>query len=172
MITFEDIGNLNTATSLDDDDLIPIGDNQSGQARKVTVGTLRNEIGGEGGIANTATQGYLTKTDSEGNLVASAISEGVEDEGEININPVDTNGSAYFNAAGNEVGLRAKNNNQLRMADAKALLGDVDGNINGTYLEIDDENERYILHNLPTVDPAFAGALWNDSGTLKISTGV
>lgn len=30
---------------------------------------------------------------------------------------------------------------------------------------------NFIINNLPTADPTVAGALWNDSGTLKVSAG-
>ena len=34
-----------------------------------------------------------------------------------------------------------------------------------------DVNNNIIMPNLPTSDPTIAGALWNDSGTLKVSAG-
>jgi hypothetical protein len=42
-----------------------------------------------------------------------------------------------------------------------SLVGSVDGDFSGTMT----------LSNLPTSDPAAAGQLWNDSGTVKISSG-
>lgn len=32
-------------------------------------------------------------------------------------------------------------------------------------------NGHVVMLNLPTSDPAVAGALWNDAGTIKISSG-
>jgi hypothetical protein len=37
------------------------------------------------------------------------------------------------------------------------------------YLILD--NGSIIMNNLPTSDPATTGELWNDNGTMKISTG-
>jgi hypothetical protein len=52
------------------------------------------------------------------------------------------------------------------------VLGDGVAEHNGTSITIDDVNQLIILSpNLPTSDPAVVGALWNDSGTLKVSAG-
>lgn len=58
-----------------------------------------------------------------------------------------------------------------------ASLGDVDGIVEGTKIVINDPattvtiTKQLILPDLPTSNPAVAGALWNDSGTVKISAG-
>lgn len=50
-------------------------------------------------------------------------------------------------------------------------LGDGANGNNGTRIIIDDVAELIKLMNLPTADPVVENALWNDSGTLKISAG-
>lgn len=50
------------------------------------------------------------------------------------------------------------------------LLG-VDFEAGGTDITFRIVDGKLIVSNLPTVDPATAGALWSDSGTLKISAG-
>jgi hypothetical protein len=49
----------------------------------------------------------------------------------------------------------------------------VGGSIAGVFVasRITDNGVNLIIEGLPTGDPAVAGALWNDSGTLKISAG-
>lgn len=43
---------------------------------------------------------------------------------------------------------------------------------NGGHLELMRIQNQYVyLYNLPVADPVEAGALWNDSGTIKISSG-
>lgn len=56
---------------------------------------------------------------------------------------------------------------------AKGIVafGDGANGNNGTRMIIDDVAELIKLTNLPTADPTEAGALWDDSGTLKISAG-
>lgn len=57
------------------------------------------------------------------------------------------------------------------------LVGDVGNSFNGTFIEVDDNNSKItitkqpIMPNLPTTNPAVAGALWNDGGTVKVSAG-
>ena len=45
----------------------------------------------------------------------------------------------------------------------------VDGSVGE--VTIDVASEAFTITGLPTADPAIAGRLWNDSGTLKISAG-
>lgn len=56
-------------------------------------------------------------------------------------------------------------------AQGVLALGDGAGDNNGTTVTIDDVQELILLTNVPTADPAVAGAIWSDSGTLKISAG-
>lgn len=66
---------------------------------------------------------------------------------------------------------------ELNRSTGKTIFGDVGGVGEGTKLEINDPaatvtiTKQLILPNLPTSNPAVAGALWNDSGTVKISAG-
>lgn len=48
-------------------------------------------------------------------------------------------------------------------------IGDPNGSGNNTKIVIDDLNLLIKLTNLPTSDPGVTNAIWNDSGTLKIS---
>lgn len=50
-------------------------------------------------------------------------------------------------------------------------MGDGDGENNGTVVEVDDDARLIKLTNVPTSDPAVLGAIWSDSGVLKISAG-
>lgn len=50
-------------------------------------------------------------------------------------------------------------------------IGDGESGNNGTMVEVDDDAELIKVTNLPTVDPVVAGALWNSSGTVKVSAG-
>lgn len=58
-----------------------------------------------------------------------------------------------------------------------AALGDVDGFNEGTKLFIDDQvqqitlTKQVLMPDLPTANPSIAGALWNDSGVVKVSAG-
>tara|TARA_B100000579_G_C22820072_1_gene850091 strand:- start:1508 stop:2122 length:615 start_codon:yes stop_codon:yes gene_type:complete len=45
------------------------------------------------------------------------------------------------------------------------------GGSGGGVDQVTIQAEKLVLLNLPTSDPAVSGALWNDSGTLKISAG-
>ena len=50
--------------------------------------------------------------------------------------------------------------------DKRPTVGDImDGNVTTI------STQKIWLTNLPTADPASAGQVWNDSGTLKISSG-
>lgn len=50
-------------------------------------------------------------------------------------------------------------------------MGDGDGENNGTVVEVDDDAQLIKLTNVPTSDPTVMGAIWSDSGVLKISAG-
>lgn len=74
------------------------------------------------------------------------------------------------------------NNNEstalkLDRFNSVAALGDVDFLTEGTKVEVNDAaltvtiTNQPIMPNLPTTNPAVAGALWNDGGTVKISAG-
>lgn len=56
-------------------------------------------------------------------------------------------------------------------AQGVVALGDGSGDNNGTTVTIDDIQQLILLSNVPTADPVVAGAIWNSSGTLKISAG-
>lgn len=57
------------------------------------------------------------------------------------------------------------------IAQGILALGDGANLNNGTRVIIDDVAQLIKLTNLPTADPTVADALWNDSGTLKVSAG-
>lgn len=70
------------------------------------------------------------------------------------------------------VEIQATNYSYLKnTAEGVLVLGDGASGNNGTQIMIDDVAEMIKLINLPTSDPAIAQALWNDAGTLKISSG-
>lgn len=56
-------------------------------------------------------------------------------------------------------------------AQGVVALGDGAGDNNGTAITIDDVQQLILLTNVPTADPTVAGAIWSESGTLKISAG-
>lgn len=55
-----------------------------------------------------------------------------------------------------------------------SMLGDSNHNWNGLYLSKGDINTNLVvmINDLPTTDPQVAGQLWNDNGTLKVSSGI
>ena len=64
---------------------------------------------------------------------------------------------------------------KLDRANGIATLGDVDDLVEGTKVIVGVEwttiTNILLLPELPTSNPAIAGALWNDSGTVKVSAG-
>ena len=71
----------------------------------------------------------------------------------------------------NFIDLTPKAKPDLSNVDNQVVLDkikDLDGIIGGSR---DWTNQTLKMDNLPTSDPAIAGQLWNDNGTLKISAG-
>lgn len=79
------------------------------------------------------------------------------------------NNTALISFAGS--GLAAEGDTGL------TTIGDTSESFNSTFVRVDDDNQRVtitrqvIMPNLPTTNPAIAGALWVDSGVLKVSAG-
>lgn len=79
------------------------------------------------------------------------------------------NNTALISFAGS--GLAAEGDTGL------TTIGDTSESFNSTLVRVDDDNQRVtitrqvIMPNLPTTNPAIAGALWVDSGVLKVSAG-
>ena len=80
---------------------------------------------------------------------------------------------ANIACAGGYIGAFSPVNNYIQFLTAGVnkrtqFLGYLDGHLE--LLRI--QNQYVYLYNLPTSDPVEAGALWNDAGTIKISSGV
>lgn len=85
------------------------------------------------------------------------------------VNRISDNGDAFRINDGEGVALK------LDRANGIATLGDVDDLVEGTKVIVGVEwttiTNLLVLPELPTSDPAMAGALWSDGGTVKVSAG-
>lgn len=103
------------------------------------------------------------------------------DQNAAGIEIISGNGSATGNAAGGLITISSGRGGTAGTGDGGQIIvqtGEGRGNGLGADLTITlgagagtGRNGQLILVNLPTADPVIAGALWNDTGILKISAG-
>jgi hypothetical protein len=89
--------------------------------------------------------------------------------------------SITIHANGDGSSLTTASVGDIRIATPRAEMGYLDdgtgfqfiADVDGTpeTATINPDTGVYVFPNLPTADPANAGQLWNDAGTLKVSAG-